>query len=301
MSLKGIHTAIITPFLPGGGIDWKAFEKIINHQLSAGVQGIVFCGTTGESPTLSFEEKRSVFEFGFKKLTGTKTFAISGIGSNDTAETIRIGKMAESIGYRKHLVVTPYYNKPTQLGLLKHYEAISGALSGEIILYNVPGRTGVSLTAETIGTLSLNKKITAIKEATGNIGFGEEILREVKKRSGQMELLSGDDATYLSLLEVGAVGAISVASHLAPRSMVEMTESFFKGDKALAEKTNERLMPWFKDLFIESNPGPVKWVLSRLHIIQNELRLPLVPVSKKTEEQLEKLFLQDPTFLGEWK
>ncbi len=297
---QGIFTAIVTPFDQKGEIDWVAFEKLLNHQIRAGVQGIVFCGTTGESPTLSKDEKRAVFEFGFRKLSGTKILPVAGIGSNDTRETIRLGEMAEKIGYEYHLIVTPYYNKPTQAGLIQHYETIDRALKGKTILYNVPGRTGVSLSAETVGYLSKHPKIVAIKEATGNIEFGKEILKEVSKHGGELDLVSGDDATYLSLLEAGAVGTISVASHLAPQAMVRMTEDFFAGKMHEANLIHERLLPWFKDLFIESNPAPVKWVLHRLGMIENFLRLPLVPISKKSDEHLSEILLKDPKFQGEW-
>lgn len=299
--IQGIYTAIVTPFDRTGRIDWETFDRLLDHQIKAGINGIVFCGTTGESPTLTKEEKKAIFEFGFKKLSDTRVLPVSGIGSNDTAETIRTGELAESIGFTNHLIVTPYYNKPTQAGLLAHYEKIDDSLRGNTILYNVPGRTGVSLSTETIGKLSVRPKIVAIKEATGNIGFGRDILKEVAKHGGKMDLISGDDATFLPLMEVGCVGAISVASHLFPEALVRMFSLQSKGQYAEAKKIHERLLPWFKDLFIESNPGPVKWALHRLGMIENTLRLPLVGVSNASAAHLEKLFSMDPTLGGEWK
>lgn len=278
---KGVYTAIITPFLESGAIDWQAYESLIKTQVEAGVSGIVVTGTTGESPTLSKDEKKKIWEKTLELLKGTSLECVAGTGTNNTEETIEYTRLAQSLGYKKFLLVTPYYNKPTQEGLKQHYQKIANEVRGEIILYNVPGRTGVSLSAQTIAQLATHPQITALKEATGNLDFLIEIQNELKKFDAKMDLLSGDDATTLPFIKNGGVGCISVASIVAPQSMVELC-------KNKSESVHQKLQPLFRDLFIESNPGPVKFLLSEMGVIKNVLRLPLVGVTEETKIKLKK-------------
>jgi 4-hydroxy-tetrahydrodipicolinate synthase len=288
--MKGIYTALATPFNSRGEIDWGALDRLLEQQIRTGIRGFVACGTTGESPTLSRQEKEEIFRrvLEFSKKHGAD--AVAGTGTNDTRESVELTKVAESIGYRRFLVVTPYYNKPSQVGLRKHFEAVAEACTGEVILYNVPGRTGISIAPETVVELAAHPRIRAIKEASGNLATLGEIRAGLAQAGRSMALLSGDDATYLPFLLGGGQGTISVASHICPRAMLGIEAAVAKGDAKEAQRIQDRFLPIFRDLFLEANPCPLKWFLARLGFGGNALRLPLVPVSSATESKLEKLF-----------
>jgi 4-hydroxy-tetrahydrodipicolinate synthase len=288
--MKGIYTALATPFDSHGEIDWGALDRILEQQVRAGIRGFVACGTTGESPTLSKSEKERIFRHVLDFSRNHGADAVAGTGTNDTRESVELTKLAESIGYRRFLVVTPYYNKPSQTGLRKHFEAIADACAGEVVLYNVPGRTGISIDPETVVELAAHPRIRAIKEASGNLATLNEIQAGLARAGRSMALLSGDDATYLSFILAGGHGTISVASHVCPRAMLALEAAVGRGDSEEARKIQDRFLPIFRDLFLEANPCPLKWFLSRLGFGANALRLPLVPVSSATEEKLEKLF-----------
>ncbi len=287
--MKDVYTALITPFTTLGEVDYSALKKIIDQQLRHKVSGFVVSGTTGESPTISLEEKEKLFRFVFDTTHGKSISLIAGTGTNDTRETIWLTALAESIGYRKFLIVVPYYNKPSQEGLRQHFRAVADSLkekASELILYNVPGRTGVSLEIGTISELATHPKIRGIKEASGNISFLRDLKKDLDMKKIEFSFLSGDDATYLDFLKAGGMGVISVSSHLCPRAMIELGEAIEKKDMSGAEKIQNDFLPLFNQLFIESNPAPLKWFLKKLNLCENHLRLPLVPVSKESESKL---------------
>lgn len=276
---SGVYTAIITPLKPSGQLDLPAFKRILKDQKRAGVAGVVVCGTTGESPTLSDEEKQLLIQVALDELDGSKTQVIAGTGSNDTESTIEFSTWASDNGVAAVLVVTPYYNKPSQEGLISHFTSVADAIECDLILYNVPGRTGVSLTASTIAKLADHPRIRGLKEATGNLAFASEIRDQLLLRDRYLDLLSGDDATYLPLLSLGATGVISVASNLFPKPMMEMHNAFISGKVSKARALQERYYPLYRDLFVESNPVPIKAAMNYAGYCDPTVRAPLVALT----------------------
>jgi 4-hydroxy-tetrahydrodipicolinate synthase len=286
--MKGVWTALITPMNSKGEIDYGSFEKLLADQKSAGITGVIPCGTTGESPTLSVAEKQKLIRTAVDFLKGSNTQVIAGTGGNSTAETVELSRWASDQGVAGVLIVTPYYNKPTQPGLEAHFRAVADAVKCEVMLYNVPGRTGVSLTAQTVASLASHPKIRSIKEATGTAQLSSEILEACALAKRSIDILSGDDASYVPLLSIGATGVVSVTSNLFPRGMVAIQRAFEKGDLAEVKKLQLRYYPLMRDLFIESNPGPVKYAMSKMGFCENRLRLPLVPVTQATESKVDE-------------
>ena len=285
--MRGIYTALATPFLSTGEIDYPSLRKILDQQVGAGIRGFVVAGTTGESPTLSSSEKEELFRFVLEYSKGKNLDLVAGTGTNDTRESIAQTERAHAVGYRKFLIVVPYYNKPSQAGLLAHFTAIADrAGEGEIILYNVPGRTGISLSVDTVVALAKHPKITAIKEASGDLRYFNELCAGLAKANQSLHLLSGDDATYFPFLLAGGHGVISVSSHVCPRGMLEIEAAVAKGDRLKAEKLQAAYLPLFQDLFVEANPTPLKWMLAKLGLCENRFRLPLVPVGAAAVEKL---------------
>lgn len=286
--MQGVWTALITPFLVDGSIDLASFKRILRDQVDAGVTGVIPCGTTGESPTLSLKEKQTLIQTCLQELKGTGVRVIAGTGSNDTRSTIEFSQWADRLGVDGVLVVTPYYNKPSQAGLEAHFSAIASELKCEMVLYNVPGRTGVSLSAETVCRLAQHPKIRTIKEATGNVALSSEILHQIKTQRLSLDILSGDDATYLPLLSIGAHGVISVASNLFPRAMVRIQKLMEKGDIKKASEIHQQYYPLFRDLFIESNPVPIKAAMATAGWCQSHVRLPLTALQKNHFDRLQE-------------
>jgi len=286
--MRGVWTALVTPFNSKGAIDFPAFEKILADQKSAGVSGVIPCGTTGESPTLSLTEKQELIRTTLDFFKGSSTLVIAGTGSNSTSEAIELSRWASDVGVAGVLLVTPYYNKPTQAGLEAHFRAVADAVKCEVMLYNVPGRTGVSLTAQTVASLASHPKIRSIKEATGSTQLSSEIIDALAHSKRSIDILSGDDASFVPLLSIGATGVVSVTSNLFPRGMVAIQRAFEKGDLAEVKKLQARYFPLMRDLFIESNPGPIKFAMSKMGFCENRLRLPLVPVASSTESKVEE-------------
>jgi 4-hydroxy-tetrahydrodipicolinate synthase len=268
MKLEGTLTALITPFYQGK-IDLESFRNLIRYQLDHGVQGFVINGTTAESPTL-LPEERTVLLQEARKMVGSQVTLLMGVGTNSTAETSAQAYRAEKLGADGVLVVVPYYNKPPQRGLIAHFNEVSRACSIPVVLYNVPGRTVISMDFETIVTLAENPRIVGIKEASGNIELAGKI-----REATSLALLSGDDESYEDFLRVGGQGIISVASHVLPREFVN-------------KKIKEHL-PLIRSLYIEANPIPVKMALSLMGLIRSpECRLPLVSALPSTREILEE-------------
>lgn len=288
--MKGVYTALVTPFRADGSIDDESLARLVAQQVKAKIDGLVICGTTGESPTLKRAEKIKLFESVQKLLAGTAVDLVAGTGSNDTAETVDLTKEVNGLGIKKFLVVTPYYNKPTPTGMVAHFTKVADEIDGEVILYNVPGRTGVGLSPATVAELAGHEKIVALKEATGQLELTTAILCELETKKRSLSILSGDDATYFPMLCAGATGVISVASHLVPGPMRRMLDLVEAGKVVEARAIHHRFYPIFRDLFVESNPGPVKWALAKLGLCENRLRKPLVPVSSAAEAKLEAMF-----------
>jgi 4-hydroxy-tetrahydrodipicolinate synthase len=285
--MRGIWTALITPFNSNNEIDFPAFKKILHHQIEAGVAGVIPGGTTGESQALSLNEKKLLISYTLSELKGRGVQVVAGTGNASTAETIELSRWASNQGVDGVLIVTPFYSKPSQLGLEQHMIAIADAVDCEVIPYNVPSRTGVCLTAETITRLAKHPRIHSLKEATGQINFTSEILDSLSNKKLSLDILSGDDATFLGLLAVGAAGAISVASNLFPRAMVEMQNAAEQGKRAEALKIHNHYYPLFRDLFIESNPVPIKFAMEFAGWCQSRVRLPLSPLLPANAEKLE--------------
>lgn len=289
--MRGVYTALATPFDARGEIDYPSLSKILRQQRAARVQGLVVCGTTGESPTLANAEKEALFRFVLDFARGTGLDLVAGTGTNDTRESVALTKLAHAVGYRKFLAVVPYYNRPSQAGLRAHFEAIAEAIpDGTVVLYNVPGRTVTALSVDTIVALAAHPRIRALKEASGDLSFLTEIRVGLAAAGRTLDLLSGDDATYYPFLLGGGQGVISVASHVCPRAMIEIGEAVAKGDRARGDDLQAAYAPIFRDLFVEANPGPLKWALAKMGLAENRFRLPLVPVEKSTEEKLERTF-----------
>lgn len=279
---KGTWTALVTPFR-NGDIDWSSLKKLVHNQLDAGIEGFVISGTTGESPTLTKEEKKNIFLF-IKNEVSAHVPLMLGTGTNSTAETIEATREAESLGADAALVVVPYYNKPPQRGLFEHYKQVAQNTSLPIMLYNVPGRTVASLELETIKQLSEIKNIIGIKEATGNIEFGSKILSSCHK---DFIVLSGDDGTTVELCYEGGHGVISVLSHIIPKEFKDLVDRAISKDKASIDDF-KKYVELTKHLFSEANPIPVKAALQSMNIIENdELRLPLCKMDSDKRNVLE--------------
>lgn len=280
----GTYTAIVTPFRDGK-IDEAALEQLIKSQIKGGVDGIVPVGTTGESPTVNFEEHIRLIELSVK-FAARKIKVLAGTGGNATEEAIYLTKAAEKAGADGSLQVAPYYNRPTQEGLFQHFRAIAKASKLPMVLYSIPGRCGVEIGVDT--TLRLAnacKNIVGIKEAGGNA----DRVSQLRAALGQnFVILSGDDSLTLPFMSVGAQGVISVASNVIPREVSQMVKLFASGKTTAALKIHEKFYPLFKDLFIESNPVPVKTALAMLGKMSEDVRLPLVPISAKNRDVLKK-------------
>jgi len=278
----GTYTAIVTPFR-GGQLDEAALERLIKFQIKGGVDGIVPVGTTGESPTVSYEEHIRIVEQAVKFADG-KVKVLAGTGANSTNEAIYLTQAAEKAGADGSLQVAPYYNKPTQEGLYQHFKAISKATKLPIMLYSIPGRCGIEIAVETVKRLANDcKTIIGIKEAGGSCDRVSQ-LRAVL--GPKFEIMSGDDSLTLPFMSVGANGVISVASNVIPKEVSQMVRAYARGDARKAGALHTRYYPLFKDMFIETNPTPVKAALAMMKLIEEEYRLPLVPMNPKNWEML---------------
>lgn len=282
----GCYTALVTPFTKNGAVDEARLKDLVEAQIAGGVDGIVPCGTTGESPTLSHEEHNHVIELVIK-FAAKRCKIIAGTGSNSTDEAIQMTSHAKKVGADASLQVAPYYNKPTQAGLYAHFRAIAEACDIPLILYNIPGRCGVDIANDTMAKLrrDLPKHIVGLKEATGVVDRVSQMRALVDR---DFCILSGDDSLTLAMMAVGAQGVISVASNLLPREVSEMTHAALKGDYERAGRIHAKLYPLFKDLFIETNPIPIKAALAMAGQIEESYRLPLVAMSEANKAQLRK-------------
>lgn len=282
--LKGSIVAIVTPFKKGK-VDERAFGDLIEWHISQGTNGIVPCGTTGESATLDYKEHYRVIELTVKTVN-KRIPVIAGTGANATDETIMITKQAKKLGADAALLVSPYYNKPTQEGLYRHYKAVAEAIDIPIVLYNVPGRTAVNILPPTVARLAEIENIVAIKEATGDMKQVSEVIRLCGDR---MTVVSGDDFTTLPLLALGGNGVISVTANVAPKDVSMMCSLWMKGQHDRARAIHYKLEPLNASMFIETNPIPVKTALALMGRIQEEFRLPLCEMSSANKDKLRKV------------
>jgi 4-hydroxy-tetrahydrodipicolinate synthase len=280
---QGSIPALVTPMRDDGAIDFVAWQALLDFHLREGTDGVVVGGTTGESPVLDRGELEELVRRAKAQVAGRMP-VIAGSGTNGTAKSVALSRAAEAAGADALLVVTPYYNKPTQEGLYRHFMAIADAVGIPVILYNVPGRTACDMQAETVVRLSHHPRIAGIKEATGDVARGQEILKQ--SRAGFL-LLSGDDPTAAELMRIGARGVISVTANVAARAMHEICAAALAGRHDEARALNERLMPLHKALFVEANPIPVKWAVQRLGLVGSGIRLPLTPLSQPLHATVE--------------
>lgn len=281
---KGTYTALVTPFTDTG-IDVPAFERLLDAQIAAGITGVVPCGTTGETPTLSDAERDTVIGTAVKRAAG-KCEVIAGTGSNSTAHTIAYTRRAKELGAKTALVVVPYYNKPTQEGLYRHFRAVAEQAGLPVMLYNVPSRTGIDMTADTVVRLSEVPGIVAIKEACGSTDRVAELRARCR---ADFSILSGDDALTLPMMAVGANGVVSVASNVEPARVVQMVSAALAGDYATARDQHLALRGLFTALFVESNPTPAKAALAMRGAMQDTVRLPLVSANETTRALLKEV------------
>ncbi|NCD26008.1 MAG: 4-hydroxy-tetrahydrodipicolinate synthase [Deltaproteobacteria bacterium] len=288
MQFKGAFTALVTPF-SNGVVDEEAYRNLIEWQVQNGINGVVPCGTTGESATLSHAEHKEVIRICVDQVKG-RIPVLAGAGSNNTAEAVELARFAKEAGADGALLITPYYNKPTQEGLYQHFKRIAAEVSLPYILYNVPGRTSVNLLPATVARLYKDiPEVLGIKEATGDLNQVSQVL---EKCGPDFQVLSGDDFTVLPLLSVGGCGVISVVSNILPHVMSAMTSAWFAGDIPTAQKMHFDLAPFSRMMFLETNPIPAKTALSMMGRVKLELRLPLVPMSEANTETL-RAFLKD--------
>lgn len=278
--IKGSIVAIVTPMHADGSLDYAGLNKLIDWHIAEGTDSIVIVGTTGESATVSVEEHCALIKAAVEKAAG-RIPVIAGAGANSTAEAIRLTQFAKEAGADATLQVVPYYNRPTQEGMYQHFKAIAEAVDLPVILYNVPGRTVADMSNETILRLAQIKNIVGVKDATGNIGRGYDLLRLAP---ADFAVYSGDDPSAMALMLAGGAGNISVTANVAPRIMAEMCKAAMVGDIARAKELNNKVFPLHQKLFIEPNPVPVKWALAEMGMMPAGIRLPLVPMAAEYHE-----------------
>lgn len=286
MNIGHISTAMVTPFQADGSIDYVATEKLIEHLLLTGTDSLVVCGTTGESPTLSTEEKLELIQFVVEKTKG-RVPVIAGTGGNNTAASIELSQKAEALGVDALMIVTPYYNKPNQRGMIAHFEAIANATTLPIVVYNIPGRSVVNLEPESIIALSKIPSIQLVKEASGNL---DQMTKILANTADDFLVYSGDDSLTLPLLAIGGTGIISVASHVIGQDMQEMIQAFHNGNHKKAAQIHQRIVPVIKGLFEHPNPIVVKYALSKIGVEVGTLRLPLVEMTEAEKQVFDNIW-----------
>ncbi|HUK20838.1 MAG TPA: 4-hydroxy-tetrahydrodipicolinate synthase [Gemmatimonadales bacterium] len=286
--LEGCGTALVTPFGADGKVDEARMRTLVDRQIREGVRLLVPCGTTGEAMTLSSDEQARVFRLTVEAARAGGARVIAGVGSNSTAVTIERARAARAAGVDAVLVVAPYYNKPTQPGLIAHFTAVAAAVPGlPVVLYNVPGRTASNIAAGTVVKLAKQvENIVGVKEASGDLG---QVMAIIRSRPADFRVLSGDDASTLPLIALGAEGIISVVSNEVPGMMAQLTSAALGGDWRSARERHYRLLPLMEANFLESNPGPVKAAMALMGLLEERYRLPLVPVEEATRARLREI------------
>lgn len=287
-AFAGTHVAIVTPFRDDGELDWQAWSRLIDWHVASGTEGLVVGGTTGESPTLSDAELTEMVRRTRQQVAG-RAQVIVGCGTNSTAQTVERAKFFSGEGVDGLLVVTPAYNRPTQEGLFRHYEAVAQAATLPVILYNVPSRTAVDMLPETVARLARLPRVVAVKEAVASMPRIRELAAQCPAGFG---ILSGDDGTVREAIRHGAGGVISVTSNVAPALMAQMISAALAGDEQRAAELDARLAGLHQALFLEANPIPVKWALERMGMMRGRLRLPLTPLSQRHHAAVEAALVQ---------
>ncbi|MBL8489476.1 MAG: 4-hydroxy-tetrahydrodipicolinate synthase [Rhodocyclaceae bacterium] len=282
MKIQGSIPAIVTPMHADGSLDLPCFKRLIDWHLGEGTDGFVVVGTTGESPTVDFEEHCEMIRVAVEHVAG-RVPVIAGTGANSTSEAIELARYAKEIGADAHLSVVPYYNKPTQEGLYRHFRSIAESVELPMIVYNVPGRTVADLSNDTTLRLAEVPGIVGIKDATGNIERGADLLKRIP---AGFSVYSGDDATAIALMLLGGRGTISVTANVAPRLMHEMCVAATSGDLATARAIHFRLLGLHRNLFLEANPIPTKWACARMGLIGDGIRLPMTPLSQEFHDRV---------------
>ncbi len=283
MRLKGVYTALVTPFNKDGSIDWEAMKSLIEFQIKEKISGLAPMGTTGESPTLSHEDHIKVIEMVVRQVAG-RVPVIAGTGSNCTDEAIRMTKLAKECGADVSLQVAPYYNKPSQEGFYRHFMTIADAVNIPMMIYNIPGRCGKNIENSTMLKLARHPNICAVKEASGNIG---QVMELAADKPADFDILSGDDNLGLPIIALGGSGIISVASNLIPSQMEELAKAALDGDMFRARELHYKLLPFFKAEFIDTNPIPIKYMLSLKGMIKEVYRLPLCEMNDNDKKQVK--------------
>jgi 4-hydroxy-tetrahydrodipicolinate synthase len=288
MFFKGSYVAMVTPFRLDGSVDEDKIRELVNYHIVSGTEGIVPCGTTGESPTLTYEEHKRIIKIVVEEARG-RIQVMAGAGSNSTSEAIELAKYAKEVGADSILSICPYYNKPVQRGIYAHFEKIAKEVNIPVMLYNVPGRTGVNLSPETVYELSKIDNIKGIKEASGRV---EQVCEIVDLCGDKIDVLSGDDALLLPMLAVGAKGVVSVTANFMAKEVSNIVRYFNEGKLKDAQDIHKKLYRLSQAMFIESNPVPVKGLMSMMGTIREDVRLPLVTLSNENKEVIKKLAKQ---------
>ncbi len=287
LNMEGVYPALITPFTQNDEIDVEGLKNLVRYVEEGGVAGIVPCGTTGESATLSHEEHKRVIEI---VIEAAKVPVIAGTGSNNTKEAVELTMHAEDAGADACLLITPYYNKPNVKGLKEHFRQIGEAVDIPLILYNIPSRTGLNMSAETIVEIAAEQaNITGVKEASGDLKQVGKIIRLVKERDLDFTVIAGDDFLTLPIMSLGGKGVISVAANIVPKQMTEMVNAMLNGDMTRAREINLQLYSLFDAMFLETNPIPVKYAAKLLGLPAGHVRLPLGELSKTNEDKLKQV------------
>jgi 4-hydroxy-tetrahydrodipicolinate synthase len=283
LALRGAFTALVTPFLPEGAIDWPAFERLVEHQLKGGVSGLVPCGTTGECPTLTATEQSELIRRTVELARG-EVSVLAGAGSNSTAHALELARAAEKAGADGVMVVMPYYNRPSQEGMLRHVRTIAEGVGLPLVVYNVPARTAVDLKVDTtLRMLDACPNLVGVKDASGNVLYCQDLMGRAKER---IRVMCGDDALTLPLMAVGASGVISVTSNVYPKEVEEVTKLVEVGNLALARARHLRLVPIHRALFIEPSPQATKGILAARQLMHPTVRLPLIDAEPSTVERV---------------
>ncbi len=291
MKAQGLHTAIVTPFTADGELDKASFLRLLDMQIDARVDGVVVCGSTGESATTTMAEKVQLWQWAVQHCAG-KILVTAGTGTNDTRSTIELTHAAKQAGCDAALIVCPYYNKPSQHGIVSHYTAVANAVDIPIIMYNIQGRTGVNMTAETqVAIARACSNVIATKEASQNL---EQMCQIIALAPEHFSVLAGDDSLALPVIACGATGVIAVISNYQPRTFGELIRAALRGDLATAQRLQSQLMPWYSVNFIEPNPIPVKYILHARGWIADVIRLPLEPATAATRSTLDGMLAQLP-------
>lgn len=288
MFFKGSYVAMVTPFRLDGSVDEDKIRELVNYHIVSGSEGVVPCGTTGESPTLTYDEHKKIIRIAVEEARG-RIQVMAGAGSNSTSEAIELAKYAREVGADSILSICPYYNKPVQRGMYAHFEKIAKEVNMPIMLYNVPGRTGVNLAPETVYELSKIDNIKGIKEASGRV---EQVCEIVDLCGDKIDVLSGDDALLLPMLAVGAKGVVSVTANFMAKEVSNIVKYFNEGKLKEAQDIHKKLYRLSQAMFIESNPVPVKGLMAMMGTIREDVRLPLVTLSNDSKELLKKLAKQ---------